>query len=323
MAARISSRCRPRTALQRSAPSDCASAVEPSMSVKTKATVPVGSERAVGASSVALASVLARLGALSEARRQPTQDCEADRRVVEDEPFELPAGERQAAGRLGGDDLGDPRQPVDHRHLPAEVAGAQKGDLAAVADHPNGALDDHEEPGPDLALPGDDVVRRERHLDRPIADRREVVAGDADEQRAAADERGPLVEGDGHETSGEGVRRDAARPRRPASNATCAPGTGQSGALRGSAGWQNSIDGARWRDSASMASSDEIVDQIAGFALFADLTTPQLDRIAHMFEEEVHPEGTRVLRQGITGSAFHVILEGEAAVIIDGHQRAV
>ena len=71
-----------------------------------------------------------------------------------------------------------------------------------------------------------------------------------------------------------------------------------------------------------MASRDEIVDQIAGFALFADLTTPQLDRIAHLFEEEVHAEGTRVLRQGLSGSAFHVILDGEAAVIIDGQQRA-
>ena len=71
-----------------------------------------------------------------------------------------------------------------------------------------------------------------------------------------------------------------------------------------------------------MATRDEIVDQIAGFALFADLTTPQLDRIAHMFEEEVHAEGTRVLRQGISGSAFYVILDGEAKVIIDGQERA-
>jgi len=71
-----------------------------------------------------------------------------------------------------------------------------------------------------------------------------------------------------------------------------------------------------------MATRDEIVDQIAGFALFADLTTPQLDRIAHMFEEEIHAEGTRVLRQGISGSAFYVILDGEAKVIIDGKERA-
>ena len=71
-----------------------------------------------------------------------------------------------------------------------------------------------------------------------------------------------------------------------------------------------------------MASSDEIVDHIASFALFADLTTPQLQRIAHMFEEEVFPEGARVLRQGLSGSAFYIILDGEAAVVIDGQQRA-
>ena len=71
-----------------------------------------------------------------------------------------------------------------------------------------------------------------------------------------------------------------------------------------------------------MASSDEIVDHIASFALFADLTTPQLQRIAHMFEEEVFPEGARVLRQGLSGSAFHIILDGEATVVIDGQQRA-
>jgi CRP/FNR family cyclic AMP-dependent transcriptional regulator len=71
-----------------------------------------------------------------------------------------------------------------------------------------------------------------------------------------------------------------------------------------------------------MATRDEIVDQIAGFALFADLTTPQLDRIAHMFEEEVFPEGARVLRQGLSGSAFFIILDGEAEVIIDGQPRS-
>ncbi|HET9520044.1 MAG TPA: cyclic nucleotide-binding domain-containing protein [Candidatus Limnocylindrales bacterium] len=71
-----------------------------------------------------------------------------------------------------------------------------------------------------------------------------------------------------------------------------------------------------------MASRDEIVDEIAGFALFADLTTPQLQRVAHMFEEQVYAEGERVLRQGLSGSAFHVILDGDAKVIIDGAERA-
>ena len=71
-----------------------------------------------------------------------------------------------------------------------------------------------------------------------------------------------------------------------------------------------------------MASPEEIVDEIAGFALFADLATPQLERVAHTFDEQVYAEGERVLRQGLSGSAFHVILEGDAIVVIDGNERA-
>ena len=71
-----------------------------------------------------------------------------------------------------------------------------------------------------------------------------------------------------------------------------------------------------------MATPDEIVDQIAGFALFADLTTPQLERVAHMFEERLYSDGERILRQGLSGSGFHIILDGDAAVLIDGQQRA-
>ena len=71
-----------------------------------------------------------------------------------------------------------------------------------------------------------------------------------------------------------------------------------------------------------MANRDEIVDQIAGFALFADLSTPQLERVVHIFEEQLYAEGERVLRQGLSGSAFHIILDGDAKVIIDGAERA-
>ncbi|MBI2776153.1 MAG: cyclic nucleotide-binding domain-containing protein [Chloroflexi bacterium] len=71
-----------------------------------------------------------------------------------------------------------------------------------------------------------------------------------------------------------------------------------------------------------MATRDEIADAIAGMALFADLTTPQLMGVASRFEEAFFPEGERVLRQGLTGSGFYVILDGEAAVIADGAQRA-
>ncbi len=71
-----------------------------------------------------------------------------------------------------------------------------------------------------------------------------------------------------------------------------------------------------------MADRQELIDEIAGFGLFADLTATQLEGIVHMFDEAVFPEGERVLRQGISGSGFYVILDGEAAVVVDGTERA-
>lgn len=71
-----------------------------------------------------------------------------------------------------------------------------------------------------------------------------------------------------------------------------------------------------------MATRDEIADALAGMTLFADLTTPQLMGVASRFEEAFFPQGAKVLRQGLSGSAFYVIMDGEAAVIVDGAQRA-
>ena len=71
-----------------------------------------------------------------------------------------------------------------------------------------------------------------------------------------------------------------------------------------------------------MADRDELIDVIAGFGLFADLTSPQLEGIVHTFDEVAFAAGERVLRQGLTGSGFHVILEGEAVVVVDGNERA-
>ena len=72
----------------------------------------------------------------------------------------------------------------------------------------------------------------------------------------------------------------------------------------------------------AMAAQQELIDAIAGFGLFADLTSPQLEGVVHTFEEVAYGEGERVLRQGLTGSGFHVILDGEAAVVVDGDERA-
>jgi CRP-like cAMP-binding protein len=71
-----------------------------------------------------------------------------------------------------------------------------------------------------------------------------------------------------------------------------------------------------------MAGREELIDAIAGFGLFADLTAPQLEGIAHTFDEVMFGEGERILRQGLSGSGFHVILDGEAAVVVDGMERA-
>lgn len=71
-----------------------------------------------------------------------------------------------------------------------------------------------------------------------------------------------------------------------------------------------------------MATRDEIADAIAGMTLFADLQRPQLLGVASRFEEAFFAKGARVLRQGLTGSGFYVILDGEATVVIDGVERA-
>lgn len=73
---------------------------------------------------------------------------------------------------------------------------------------------------------------------------------------------------------------------------------------------------------AGMAGQQELIDTIAGFALFADLTSPQLEGVVHTFEETAFVEGDRVLRQGLSGSGFFVIVDGEAAIVVDGEERA-
>src|SRR3954467_9041858 len=65
-----------------------------------------------------------------------------------------------------------------------------------------------------------------------------------------------------------------------------------------------------------------IAETLEQLALFADLTPSQLEAIAHSHEEDVFAAGERVLRPGLSGGNFYVILEGEASVEIDGASRA-
>jgi len=64
--------------------------------------------------------------------------------------------------------------------------------------------------------------------------------------------------------------------------------------------------------------SDQLHDTISALALFADLTSAELEAIAHTMEERYFAEGERILRQGLSGSGFYIILDGEAAARVNG-----
>jgi CRP-like cAMP-binding protein len=63
---------------------------------------------------------------------------------------------------------------------------------------------------------------------------------------------------------------------------------------------------------------DALLDTLASLSLFADVGAAELNSIAHVMDERRFADGERILRQGITGSAFYVILEGEAAIQVNG-----
>ena len=65
-----------------------------------------------------------------------------------------------------------------------------------------------------------------------------------------------------------------------------------------------------------------VVETLAQLTLFADLTRPQLEEVAHTVGEELFAEGQRVLRQGMQGGGLFLILDGVAEVVIDGDKRA-
>jgi len=66
----------------------------------------------------------------------------------------------------------------------------------------------------------------------------------------------------------------------------------------------------------------ELVNMLGSLTLFADLSRPQIEQVAHKMTEESYPVGQRILRQGFTGTGFYVVLDGEVAVKIDGEERA-
>jgi CRP-like cAMP-binding protein len=65
----------------------------------------------------------------------------------------------------------------------------------------------------------------------------------------------------------------------------------------------------------------DVAESLGQLALFADLTPSQVEAIAHSHQEDVFAAGERVLRRGLSGGNFYVILEGEASVEIRGEER--
>src|SRR5918911_5568248 len=67
--------------------------------------------------------------------------------------------------------------------------------------------------------------------------------------------------------------------------------------------------------------AEDVVESLARLALFADLPHPQLEALAHGYDEQVFAPATRVLREGISGSGFYVILDGIAVVPLGDAER--
>ena len=62
-----------------------------------------------------------------------------------------------------------------------------------------------------------------------------------------------------------------------------------------------------------MAVGADLVESLSRLSLFADLSRPQLQAIAHEYGDEMFADGQRVLRRGLSGSALYVVLEGSCA----------
>jgi CRP-like cAMP-binding protein len=67
--------------------------------------------------------------------------------------------------------------------------------------------------------------------------------------------------------------------------------------------------------------AEDLAENLGRFNLFADLARPQLEAIADTDWERSYSEGERVVRRGMSGSGFYVVLDGDAIVQIDGEER--
>jgi CRP-like cAMP-binding protein len=69
-----------------------------------------------------------------------------------------------------------------------------------------------------------------------------------------------------------------------------------------------------------MTNGEDLVETLRRFNLFADLDRAQLEAIADPDSERSFGAGERILRRGMSGSGFYVILDGEASVKLGGEE---
>ena len=66
--------------------------------------------------------------------------------------------------------------------------------------------------------------------------------------------------------------------------------------------------------------AEDLAESLSRFNLFADLGRPQLEAIADPDWERWFSAGERVLRHGMSGGGFYVVLDGEATVQLGGEE---
>jgi CRP-like cAMP-binding protein len=69
-----------------------------------------------------------------------------------------------------------------------------------------------------------------------------------------------------------------------------------------------------------MSNGEDLVETLRRFNLFADLDRAQLEAIADPDSERSFAAGERIMRRGMSGTGFYVILDGDAKVTLNGEE---
>ena len=64
------------------------------------------------------------------------------------------------------------------------------------------------------------------------------------------------------------------------------------------------------------------IDRIRSVPLFSECGDKELQRVAAIVKEVQFPAGKQIAKQGESGVGFHMIVEGEASVSVDGQEHA-